>query len=182
MTDLDQQIEDLIRGPQYLMPQHEKDAVLTPILQAQCRDMADRCPAYRRFLDRLGGDPAAWTKPADLPPLPVAMFKHFLLSGVPPERVVRELHSSSTTGQQPSRIVVDKTTGFRQSRALVSILKEHLGTQRRPFLVLDAGNPLPRATASRPAAPPFAASPISRQKPSSPCANPPRANSRRSGT
>ena len=50
------------------------------------------------------------------------------------------MHSSSTTGQQPSRIVVDKTTAFRQSRALVSILKEHIGNQRRPFLVLDAAD------------------------------------------
>ena len=65
---------------------------------------------------------------------------HFLLSAIPPERVVRELRSSSTTGQQPSRIVIDKTTAFRQSRALVSILKEHIGNHRRPFLVLDAAD------------------------------------------
>jgi phenylacetate-coenzyme A ligase PaaK-like adenylate-forming protein len=140
MDPLDEQIDALIRGPQYAMPQAEKDAVLTPILRAQCRDLAERCPPYRRFLERLGGDPDAWAATADLPPLPVAMFKHFLLSAVPPERVVRELHSSSTTGQQPSRIVVDKTTAFRQSRALVSILKEHVGNRRRPFLVLDAAD------------------------------------------
>jgi hypothetical protein len=33
---------------------------------------------------------------------------------------------------------VDKTTAFRQARALVSILKESIGTERRPYLVLDA--------------------------------------------
>jgi hypothetical protein len=102
--------------------------------------VARRCPAYQRFLDRLGRSADAWPTAADVPPLPVAMFKHFLLSAVPPEQVVRELHSSSTTGQQPSRIVVDKTTAFRQSRALVSILKEHIGNRRRPFLVLDTAD------------------------------------------
>lgn len=66
------------------------------------------------------------------------MFKRFLLSAVPPEQIVRELHSSATGGQQPSRIVVDKTTAFRQARALVAILKEHVGAKRRPLLVLDA--------------------------------------------
>ena len=66
------------------------------------------------------------------------MFKRFLLAAVPPEKVVRQLLSSSTTGQEPSRIVIDKTTAFHQARALASILKEHLGGQRRPFLVLDA--------------------------------------------
>ncbi len=139
---MDEQINALIHGPQYATPQAEKDASLTPILRALCREVAGHCPPYRRFLDKFGGDPDAWAAPADVPPLPVSMFKRFLLSAVPPEKVVRELHSSATTGQQPSRIVIDKTTAFRQARALVSILKEHIGNQRRPFLVLDAADSL----------------------------------------
>jgi hypothetical protein len=102
--------------------------------------VAARCAGYRRFLDKFGGDIAHWQRPADVPPLPVAMFKRFALSAVAPEKIVRELHSSSTTGQQPSRIMIDKTTAFRQARALVSILKEHIGNQRRPFLVLDSAD------------------------------------------
>ena len=38
--------------------------------------------------------------------------------------------------------MIDKTTAFRQARALVSILKEHIGSRRRPFLVLDAADSL----------------------------------------
>ena len=133
-------VDALIHGPQYAMTQVEKDAALAPVLRTLCREVAEHCPPYRRFLDRLGPSADAWQTPADIPPLPVTMFKHFLLSAVPPEKVVRELHSSSTTGQQPSRIVIDKTTAFRQARALVSILKEHVGNQRRPYLVLDASD------------------------------------------
>ena len=55
---INEQVEALIRGPQYAAPQAEKDALLTPILRALCREVADRCPPYRRFLDRFGGDPA----------------------------------------------------------------------------------------------------------------------------
>ncbi len=133
-------IEALIHGPQYAAAQAEKDAALTPLLCRLCRDAAGACPAYARFLAKFGGDIDAWASSADVPPLPVSMFKEFLLSTVPSEKIVRELHSSSTTGQQPSRIAIDKTTAFRQSRALVSILKEHLGVRRRPFLVLDAAD------------------------------------------
>ncbi len=100
------------------MPQAEKDAVLTPILRELCPEIGRHCPPYARFLQRLGRSPAEWQSLADVPPLPVAMFKQFLLAAVPPEKIVRELHSSSTTGQQPSRIVIDKTTAFRQARAL----------------------------------------------------------------
>lgn len=131
-------VDDLIGGPQYAMPQAEKDAALVPILRALCRDMAARCPGYGRFLQHFGGDPDAWRTTADVPPLPVEMFKRFTLSAIPPEKVIRQLHSSSTTGQRPSRIVIDKTTAFRQARALVSILKSHIGGHRRPLLVLDA--------------------------------------------
>jgi hypothetical protein len=138
LSDIDQQVESLIRGPQYAMSQAEKDPLLVGILRRRCRDIADKCSAYGRFIGRLGLPVDDWRTVADVPPVPVSMFKHFLLSAVPPSEVVRELHSSSTTGQQPSRIVIDKTTAFRQSRALASILKEHLGGQRRPYLVLDA--------------------------------------------
>jgi phenylacetate-coenzyme A ligase PaaK-like adenylate-forming protein len=131
-----EQIDALIRGPQYARPQAEKEALLAPLLGELCLDVAARCPPYARFLNRLGG--TNWQTLADIPPLPVSAFKQFLLSAVPPQQVVRELHSSATTGQQPSRIPIDKTTAFRLSRALASILKEHIGGDRRPFLVLDA--------------------------------------------
>jgi hypothetical protein len=138
VASVDQQIDELIRGPQYAMMQAEKDARLVSILRVLCRDVGRRCPPYGRFLERLGGTPEGWKTAADVPPLPVSMFKSFMLSAVPPEKVVRQLRSSSTTGQEPSRIAIDKTTAFRQGRALVSILKQHIGGQRRPFLVLDA--------------------------------------------
>jgi hypothetical protein len=137
-TSIQAQIDALIRGPQYTAPQAEKDAVLTPILRQLCADIARDCPPYARFLQKLGRPPADWQSTADVPPLPVSMFKQFLLAAVPPDKIVRRLESSATTGQRPSRIVIDKTTAFRQARALASILKEHLGGHRRPFLVLDA--------------------------------------------
>ncbi len=135
---IEQRIDALIRGTQYAMRQAEKDAVLMPILRELCAEIAGHCPPYARFLRRLGPRPSEWQATSDAPPLPVSMFKKFLLAAVPPEKVVRQLLSSSTTGQEPSRIVIDKTTAFRQARALAAILKEHLGGQRRPFLVLDA--------------------------------------------
>jgi hypothetical protein len=138
LTAIEQQIDALIRAPQYALPQAEKDAQLTAILRALCPEIAARCAPYGRFLAHFGGDPGQWQSLADIPPLPVAMFKRMLLSAVPPEKIVRELHSSTTSGQQPSRIAIDKSTAFRQARALASILKEHIGGRRRPLLVLDA--------------------------------------------
>ena len=123
-----QQVDALIRGPQYALPQAEKDALLTAILRELCRDVAARCPPYAPLpRPASAADRGSWRSLADIPPLPVAMFKRFLLSAVPPEKIVRELHSSATTGQQPSRIVDRQDDRVPASPALVSILKEHIG-------------------------------------------------------
>ena len=154
------------------MPQAEKDAVLTA---DPARRSAATWPRAARPIaassTSFGGDIDAWQSPADVPPLPVVDVQALsALSAVPPEKVVRELHSSSTTGQQPSRIVIDKTTAFRQSRALVSILKEHIGDQRRPLPGARRAESVGRGRQpDAPAARPSAAWAISPRKPSSPC-------------
>lgn len=135
---LEQQIEAILIGPQYEIPQRDKERLLMPLFRDLCRDMAENCPPYGRFLERVGTPIRNWQELADIPPLPVTMFKHFELRAVPTSQVVRELRSSSTTGSAPSRIFIDKTTAFRQARALAALLKEHIGGNRRPYLVLDS--------------------------------------------
>jgi hypothetical protein len=137
-SDFHERVTELVAGEQFTLTQAEKDGMLLEILKPLCAEVAAACPAYGRFLVRLGQPIIDWQRVADVPPLPVTMFKKFALSAVPEEQVVRELHSSSTTGQSPSRIFIDKTTAFRQARALVSILKDAIGGARRPYLVLDA--------------------------------------------
>ena len=78
---IEQRVDALIRGPQYAMRQAEKDSVLTAILRELCAEIARHCPPYDRFLRRLGClSPADWQRLSDVPPLPVSMFKQFLLS------------------------------------------------------------------------------------------------------
>jgi len=136
--DLAAALDALVVADPYGCPQAEKEAVLLPILRRLVTHVAGSCPPYARFLSRLGTPASGWTRLADVPALPVGMFKGRLLSAVPPEQVVRELRSSGTTGDRPSRIPLDKGTSFRQARALTTILKDHLGGRRRPYLVLDA--------------------------------------------
>jgi hypothetical protein len=135
---LEQKIDALLKGPQYEIPQRDKEELLLPLFRDLCRTMAENCPPYGRFLERVGLPVRHWRELADIPPLPVSMFKLFELRAVPASQVVRELRSSSTTGTLPSRIFVDKTTAFRQARALAAVLKEHIGGGRRPCLVLDS--------------------------------------------
>jgi len=95
------------------------------------------CPAYARIWPawRPGGGVEA------LPFLHVGLFKRLLFrtEGLPHERT---LESSSTTGSQPSQIVLDKTSSQLQARSALAILIDFVGAAKRPLLVLDDGRSL----------------------------------------
>jgi phenylacetate-coenzyme A ligase PaaK-like adenylate-forming protein len=93
---------------------------------------------YARILAALPArpDPQAL---ADLPFIPVSLFKTLELRSVPPEAVTRTLLSSGTSGALPARIFLDAPTAARQTQALVAIMQDFLGPARRPMLVVDSG-------------------------------------------
>ncbi len=130
-------LDELIAAPPYTLSRGDKEALFVPMLAEAFDRNARAIPEFAGFLRKTGFDTHRATAIADFPPLPVTVFKHFALRTCAAEEVVRELHSSGTTGQTPSRIFLDKATLHRQRRALISILQSYLGSQRRPYLVLD---------------------------------------------
>jgi hypothetical protein len=153
---VDARIDELIAGPLYSLTQRDKDEQLLSIMKPLCARIAAGCPEWARFVARSGPAIESWTHVDQIPPLPVSMFKRFELLAVARDQIQRELHSSSTTGDRPSRIFVDRRTAALQTRALAAVLKERIGAQRRPFLVLDT-----QVTCSERVAPRFAACPRS---------------------
>ncbi len=119
----------------YSLSQAEKEALLLPGLNELTQFHFDRCPPYARIIDAAWGGLQDWRSMADLPFLPVQLFKeHMLASTTAPSMI---LQSSGTTGQTPSRITVDPETASRQSRALVATFRPILGDSRLPFLAID---------------------------------------------
>ncbi len=80
---------------------------------------------------------------ADLPWLHVGLFKHLdLRTPFPGARFERTLMSSSTTGAQPSRIVLDQASSQAQGESSAAILRDFLGERERALLVLDSARSL----------------------------------------
>jgi hypothetical protein len=75
---------------------------------------------------------------AELPWLPVGVFKSHLLRSVSEDSVVRVLTSSGTSGQAVSRIPLDAATAKAQTLALSSIMQAVLGPKRLPMLIVDS--------------------------------------------
>ena len=93
---------------------------------------------YRRFCDRKGFDPHQTFTIEEMPPVSVSVFKElgFKLNSVPKEDLTLALQSSATSGV-PSTIVVDKETAKRQAKAMIKVVGEFIGKERKPFLIMD---------------------------------------------
>lgn len=96
------------------------------------------CPEYRRMIDATGINIDNLPDFRDLPFLPVRLFKEFELRSCPKTDVVKTLTSSGTTGQQVSRIFLDRGAASNQTKCLTKIVSYFLGTKRVPMLILDS--------------------------------------------
>ncbi len=130
--------DELLAAPLYGLTQADKDARLTRALTELTRHHRAHCPAYRRITDVLGGGDRSYARIADVPWLPVGLFKSHKLASVPDDEITTTLASSGTTGQRPSRIHLDRHAAARQSRALARIMSDLLGPRRLPMIIVDS--------------------------------------------
>ena len=130
-------VDHLMTKDQYTLAQAEKEKILLNILKKQIKDNHYKNKHLASYYNKLKFDVNKIQGVDEIPPIPVQMFKMFDLKTCKSDDVVRELKSSSTTSQTPSRISINKITAFRQAEALRSTLKSYLGVKRRPFLVID---------------------------------------------
>ena len=121
----------------YTATQAEKEVTLLNGLNALSAWHREACAGYGRIVDALFDAAAPATSLADVPYLPVRVFKHLDLKSVADTAIVRKLTSSGTSGQQVSRIYLDAETSGLQVKALSSIVQDLLGPQRQPMLIVD---------------------------------------------
>ncbi len=130
--------EELIEQPVYGVEQSAKERTLAAELHALTEHHRARCEPYAKLLSKLAPDYTGGACCAETPYLPVGLFKSHELASVPREEVQLVMTSSGTTGQQVSRIFLDRETARRQTLALSKIMQTALGPDRIPMLVIDA--------------------------------------------
>ena len=138
IAQIEQGIETLLAESPYGMDSSRRRGTLLELLKDQIAYASERNAGFRNYVEH-------WPVPlreandiADLPYLPVGIFKaNPPLALVPPEEVKRTLTSSATTGQVPSRIVLDASTSRRMAKGALTIVRDFIGPARRPYLVVD---------------------------------------------
>ncbi|MBQ1026043.1 acyl-protein synthetase [Micromonospora sp. C95] len=119
----------------FTLDQAAKEKVLLAELSALVEHHRTRCEPYARILTALGYAGAGSV--AELPWLPVRLFKNLTLKSVPDDEVFKTLTSSGTTGGV-SRIYLDKGAAAAQTRHLAATVQSVLGPRRLPMLLVDS--------------------------------------------
>ncbi|OPJ57752.1 acyl-protein synthetase [Clostridium chromiireducens] len=130
-------IDKIINNEQFKLLQKDKESKLLDILKPQI-DENRKNENLNSMYKKLGVNVNTINSLEEIPFIPVNMFKYFDLRTCSEENVIRILNSSSTTGNDPSKIYIDKETSIRQSSGLISTLTSFLGSYRRPMLVIDS--------------------------------------------
>ena len=95
------------------------------------------CKKYKKIINNLKFKIKNNNKLEDFPMLPVRIFKKFDLKSVPEKKIVKKLVSSGTSGQELSKIYLDKKNANNQVRVLGKIMSTILGHKRLPMLIID---------------------------------------------
>ena len=95
------------------------------------------CEIYGKIIKNLKFKIKKKNKLENFPMLPVRIFKKYDLQSVPRNKVIKKLVSSGTSGQELSKIYLDKENARNQMIVLKKITETILGNQRLPMLIID---------------------------------------------
>jgi len=138
LADIEQSVETLLATSAYTLAPGERHAALLVLLKQELAYACDRNPRFRNYVEQWPVDFHTADTIAALPYLPVGVFKaNPPLALVGADEVKRTLSSSATTGQVPSRVVLDAATARRMTKGIITIIRNFIGPTRRPYLVID---------------------------------------------
>jgi len=138
LVEIEQGIESLLAEPPYSVDSQQRCSSLLALFKSEIAYACDRNQQFRNYVEHWPVDFRAAERIADLPFLPVGVFKADPpLALIGANEVKRTLTSSATTGQVPSRIVLDAATSRRMAKGALTIVRDFVGPARRPYLVID---------------------------------------------
>lgn len=129
-------IENIFGISPYSLDAVQKENLLLQELKTLTERHYELCPEYRLILQALNTDISNISCVADIPFIPVRLFKEYNLKSN--ESISRTMTSSGTTGQQVSKIFLDKRTAANQTKVLSKIVSSFIGGKRLPLIVLDS--------------------------------------------
>lgn len=129
--------DELLTLSPYGVNEVDKEKILGAMLIKLTKHHQKSCEPYARILKAFGYDKFTDLKIANVPFLPVRLFKELNLKSIADENIFKTMTSSGTSGQQVSKIFLDKETAARQQKTLVHIVEDFIGAKRMPLIIID---------------------------------------------
>jgi hypothetical protein len=127
-----------IETEQYTLGKSSKNAILLEFLSELNLHHLNNNGDYKKIVETVFGENFEKNEIDSLPFLPVSIFKNFDIKSISNDQIFKVLTSSGTTGQQVSKIYLDKETAKLQTFALSKIITHVVGNKRLPMLIIDS--------------------------------------------
>jgi len=131
-------LTDFFSFEPYSLAKEEKSFLLTSRLKHLTKQHIATCPQYSNMMKGYGLDLSKIFHYSELPFLPARLFKELQLKSVSDDDVFKTVTSSGTTGQNVSKIYLDKHAASAQQKVLVKIVSSFTGAARLPMLIIDS--------------------------------------------
>ena len=122
----------------YSLPKKEKAEIFDNYFFNLTKHHYTHCLPYKKMMDGIGFDVESSFSYTEIPFLPVRLFKMHELYSTSKENIIKTMTSSGTSGQEVSKIFLDKETSINQTKALAKIVTTFLGSKRSPMLIVDS--------------------------------------------
>ena len=132
------QINEIITKEPFSLSKNEKSVLFNNAINSLTNFHYQNCSKYKSILDALKYNQDVFYDFDQCPYLPVRLFKDYKLVSVEKKFVSKTLNSSGTSGQEVSKIFLDKENASRQTKVLSKIISSVLGNKRLPMLIIDS--------------------------------------------
>ncbi len=130
-------INSLLKLDPFIIDKSKRNKIIKNRIQLLTLHHSRFCKKYKKIIKNLKFKIKKNNKLENFPMLPVRLFKKFDFKSVPETKVVKKLVSSGTSGQELSKIYLDKKNANNQVKVLGKIMSTILGNKRLPMLIID---------------------------------------------
>ena len=130
-------INKLFKIEPFSLNKEKKNILFKKIMTKLTQHHYSNSKEYKKILDFLNFNCKNISNLEKIPFLPVRLFKQFHLKSINQKKVFKVLLSSGTSGNNPSKIYLDKENANVQSKVLNKIIETILNKERLPMLIVD---------------------------------------------
>ena len=130
-------LKKIINKNPYSFKKVKKKKILKNYLQNLNKHHYYNCEEYKKLTDNFFSKKINYSNIENFLMIPVKIFKLFDLMSIKKDKIVKKLVSSGTSGQEPSKIFLDKKNSNNQMKVLTKIVEVLLGKKRLPMLIID---------------------------------------------